>query len=87
MLDIYEKAIKTMKPEHIAHHETDLYLLVNDISRNLVKQYDFRNLVETFISAIPPHVLWYDIPFAYSPGWKKENRYPYTETDPRKGGK
>lgn len=77
MRNIYEEAVKTMLPEDIDYHETDLYLRVNEQSKKLVSEYDFKNIVETFISNIPPHVLWFDIPFAYSPGWKKENRWPY----------
>ena len=77
MMNIYEQALKIMLPGEIDHHETDLYLLVNERSRKLVEQYDYKNLVERFISNIEPHVLWYDIPFAYLPGWEEKNRWPY----------
>ena len=72
MRNIFEEAVKTMKPEQIDHHQTDLYLMVTSESRELVKQYDFRASVTTFVSSIAPHVLWYDIPFAYTPGWKQD---------------
>jgi hypothetical protein len=74
MRNIYEEALKTMKPEQISHHMTDLYLMVTDESRKLVAQYDFRCNVTTFVSAIAPHVPWYEIPFAYTPGWERANR-------------
>ena len=69
MRNIYEEALKTIPLEQIDHHETDLYLMVTEQSKKLVKEYDFKFNVETFVSAIAPHVLWFDIPFAYSPGW------------------
>lgn len=69
MRNIYEEALKIIPAEQIDHHETDLYLMVTEQSKKLVKEYDFKGNVETFISAIAPHVLWFDIPFAYTPGW------------------
>ena len=90
MKNIYEKALQCMKPDEIDHHETDLYLLVNETSKALVNEYDYKNLVTVFISNIEPRVPWYEIPFAYSPGWKKENRWPYNSPLPKvleNGGK
>lgn len=68
MLNICELARERMRPEDIDHHSygSDLYLRVNDISRELVAQYDNKWMVETFIDNID-HVLWYDIPFAWVP--------------------
>ena len=68
MTNIYDAAVKTMRPGDIDHHCSDLYLRVNDISRNLVNQYRFKSLVTTFVDQID-HVLWYDIPFAYTPDY------------------
>lgn len=70
MRNIYEYAIKTMKPEEIDHHYSDLYLKVNKQSKKLLLDYEFRNNVTMFISNIPPYVYWFDIPFAYTPYWK-----------------
>lgn len=67
MLNICELAREKMNPADIDHHGCDLYLCVNDISRALVAEYDHKWMVETFISNIEPHVLWYDIPFAWTP--------------------
>ena len=69
MRNIYEEAKKVLPPEEIDHHSTDLYIKVTPKSRLLVKQYDFKNLVTVFNSQIEPFGLWYDIPFAYTPGW------------------
>lgn len=82
MRNIYEKALQVMKQEDIDHHETDLYLKVNEISTALINEYDFKINVETFISNIEPHCLWYCVYWAYSPGWKKENRWPYNSPLP-----
>lgn len=65
MINIYELAKQKMNPEDIDHHESDLYLKQNEVSRKLVEDYDYKNQVTTFISNIEPHVPWYDIPFAY----------------------
>ena len=65
MINICELALAQMKPEDIDHHESDLYLRVNNISKNLVAKYDFKSNVEVFIDQID-HVPWYDIPFAWT---------------------
>lgn len=79
MRNIYEKAVLLMNPNDIDFHETDLYLKVNKTSQALVNEYDFKNNVTRFTSNIPPHVQWYDIPFAYLPGWDPKNRWPNNE--------
>ena len=71
MKNIYEEAVKAMKPEDIANWQTDLYLRVTPESKRLVEDYDYKNIVETFIDNID-HEVWYDIPFAYTPGWRME---------------
>lgn len=73
MTNIYEEAVRSMNPEDIANWQTDLYLKVTPESRRLVEKYDYKNLVETFIDNID-HELWYDIPFAYTPGWEGRGR-------------
>lgn len=70
MIDIYGEALKRMNPNDIDHHCSDLYLRVNAISDELVKQYDYKSHITTFVDQID-HVLWYEIPFAYyGPGWR-----------------
>lgn len=64
--ELYQKA-KDLSVE-IANHESDLYLPVNDITRELIAQYKFRSNVTTFRSQIDG-TMWYDIPFAYQPFW------------------
>ena len=73
MRDIYEKAVAILPPDHIDHHETDLYIKISPESCALVSDYEFRNQVETFLSPLD-NCLWFDIPFAYSPTWESRNR-------------
>ena len=68
---IYNEAVKIMSPEQIDGHESDLYLMVTPESKKLVADYEYKFSVKTFVSAIAPHVLWYDIPFAYAPYWDR----------------
>ena len=75
MRNIYERAVAEMDPQDIDHSNTgtDLYLRVTDISRTMVAEYEFRRQVTTFIDQID-HNLWFDIPFAYTPGWERRCR-------------
>lgn len=75
MRNIYEEALKIIPPEEIGHHESDLYIKVSPESRKLVDNYEFKSNVQTFVSAIAPHVLWFDIPFAYTPYWNEIRRF------------
>ena len=69
---LLHKAREQMKPEEIdSQHEigSDLYLKVTPVSTALIKQYDFRKNVTTFVDAIN-HELWYEIPFANTDWWE-----------------
>lgn len=55
------------------HHESDLYIPVTEETRALIRQYQFRSNVTTFISNIEK-TPWYDVPFAYLPFWEKVQR-------------
>lgn len=70
MTNIYDRAVKEMKPEEIDHWQTDLYLKVAPVSRQLVKEYEFNNHITVFESNLGDD-LWYDIPFAYNPEWER----------------
>ena len=65
MHNIYDEAVKKMKPEEIDHHCSDLYLKVTPVSAELVKDYDYKENVTTVTDQID-HVPWYEIPFAYT---------------------
>lgn len=68
--EAWEIAAANMDPEHIAHHESDLYLMIDDVSRVIVGAFDKDNrvLVNTFTSWID-NSRWYELPFCYIPGW------------------
>lgn len=54
------------------HHETDLYVPVNDDTRKLVEAYRFKSNVTQFTSQIDGK-RWFDIPFAYLPAWEAKS--------------
>lgn len=62
-----------MKESEIDTHESDLYVLVNDISKKIVNEYEFKNNVTTFKSQID-NKLWYDIPFGDFENFIKEKK-------------
>lgn len=66
--ETYEYARAYMEPEHIGHHESDLYLKVDDVSRVIVGALDNDALLSTFRSNIDG-AIWYELPFCYIPGW------------------
>lgn len=47
------------------HHESDLYIPVNDKTAILIREYEFTKNVTTFQCRISGDI-WYDIPFAYN---------------------
>jgi hypothetical protein len=59
-------------------HETDLYIPVNEQTKELVGRWKFKSIAKTFVSQIEPKTLWYDLPFAYVPAWeaKQARRLP-----------
>lgn len=57
-----------------ASHATDLYIPVNNETRKIIAEYEFKSDVKTFVNQVEGG-LWYDIPFAYLPAWEaKYNR-------------
>ena len=70
MLNIYEEMINA--GVQIDHHESDLYVPVNDVTTAIIARYDYKDNVTKFRSSIEPHDMWYDIPFAYQPYWDKK---------------
>lgn len=61
---VVDVARQLMNPEDIDHHESDLYLRVNEISRGIVARMESKSLVSTFIDNIEGK-LWYELPFLY----------------------
>lgn len=52
-------------------HASDLYIPVNNRTRQLIQGYQFQANVTTFINN-HDRLRWYDIPFAYVPYWDKK---------------
>lgn len=69
--EAYEYAAAYMEPEHIDHHATDLYLMVDDVSRVIVGALDNNILLSVFRSQIDGK-LWYELPFCYLPAWTRD---------------
>jgi hypothetical protein len=69
---LLHKAREQMKPEEIDANGccgSDLFLKVTPVSTALIKQYDFKKNVTTFVDAIN-HELWYEVPFANTDWWE-----------------
>lgn len=69
--EAYEYATAYMKPEHIGHHCTDLYLMIDDVSRVIVGALENTALLSTFTSWVDG-TRWYDLPFCYLPAWTRD---------------
>lgn len=50
------------------NHASDLYVPVNEATKKIISEYEFKSNVTTFVSNIDGKT-WYDIPFAYLPFW------------------
>lgn len=68
--EAYEYAAAYMDPEHIDHHESDLYLKIDDVSRVIVRALDNTALLSTF-TCWYDGTKWYELPFCYDPFWIK----------------
>ena len=67
---IYTQLKKAMDANEIGHHESDLYVKVTEKSTFILASYEFKENVTKFRSLLDGS-LWYDIPFAYDPFYKK----------------
>ena len=69
--DLYKEALEKMDKKDIDTYCSDLYLKVNNISKELIENYKFKDSVSTFIDDIDKE-LWYDIPFGYMDEYTNE---------------
>jgi hypothetical protein len=54
---------------YIASHESDLYIEINAINREILKRYPLQDANKTtFVNQVTGKPCW-DIPFAYDPWW------------------
>lgn len=72
------KELKARKQE-IDHHCSDLYTPVNEVTKKLIENYEFKENVRTFINANDKKE-WFDIPFAYNPYWENKEKELNNET-------
>ena len=70
---IHAKLSEVLSPDQISHWYSDLYVKVTPESKEIVKQYEFRQAVSTFLDQIT-HTPWYEIPFAYDPNVRRDNK-------------
>lgn len=63
---IYDKMIEN--GIECSNHYSDLYVPVNPVTIEIVKQYEFKEGVRVFTSNIDGKAM-FDIPFAYKPYW------------------
>lgn len=74
--NICEIAMKLLPAEDIDHHETDLYIRKTPESTKLINKMKNKSLLSTFIDNID-HVVWYELPFCYSPVWEERLKGRY----------
>lgn len=55
-----------MKETEIDNHESDLYVLKNEVTEKWLKGYEHKQNVKSFISETDGKQ-WYEIPFGYMP--------------------
>ena len=68
-MSIYEEMVKA--GVKIDSWQSDMYVPVNDITKEIISRYQFKKMVTKFRDNID-HVIYYDIPFAYDPHY-----YPF----------
>jgi len=68
-MSIYEEMKNT--GVKIDSWESDMYVPVNAITKEIVSRYQFKKMVSIFTDNID-HIKYYDIPFAYDPHY-----YPF----------
>ena len=65
--EVYAVAVATLPAEDIDHHASDLYLKRTPAAITLINRLENRSLLSTFRD--PDGVVWYDLPFCYTPFW------------------
>jgi hypothetical protein len=70
-VSIYQQMLAAGQECH--NHSTDLYVYVNEVTRKIVAEYEFKSNVTTFKSQTDGKMM-YDIPFAYEPEWEARTK-------------
>ena len=64
--DVHAIAARELPPDHIDHHESDLYIKFSAKSRALMLRLSCKSLLTTFKSQIDG-ATWYELPMCYNP--------------------
>lgn len=70
---IYAAAVAALPTCNIDHHASDLYLRCTPAAAALIERLENKSLVSVFRD--PDGVAWYDLPFCFTPYWKKPRKY------------
>ncbi len=71
--DVYQIALKTLPPEDIDHHNSDLYLKRTPASKAIIERMENKSLLSVFRD--PSGVAWYELPFCFTPYWENPSKY------------
>lgn len=74
-MNIYAAASQVMKPEHIDHSRSDLYLLMTYDSMNIVNEYRKLGGHVEQVTDKKTGLFWYYIPWGYMPYWQRHYRF------------
>lgn len=70
---IYAAAVAALPSCDIDHHASDLYLKRTPAAVDLVGRLDNTALLSVFRD--PDGVVWYELPFCFSPYWENPEKY------------
>lgn len=74
-MNVYAAASQVMKPEHIDHSRSDLYLLMTYDSMNIVNEYRKLGGHVEQVTDKKTGLFWYYIPWGYAPYWQRHYRF------------
>lgn len=70
--EIYDAMVAVLPPEHIDHHDSDLYVKMTPETSAIINRSGLiRGHGYTVFTDQITGTLWYDIAFAYSPYWEE----------------
>ena len=70
---IYAAAVEVLPACDIDHHYSDLYLKRTHAAVDLVERIDNTVLLSVFRD--PDGVVWFELPFCFSPYWESPKKY------------
>ena len=73
-MDVYSEAVRILAPNHIDHHRSDLFILMNWQSMPIIRQYRAQGGIVEEILEEGTQLYWYFIPWGYTPYWHRRFR-------------